>query len=175
MTGSRGSAAALGPPPHPGRAHRLGHPIGAGGAPIDPGRHQLYERALRLIAAVLRSASPGRVASGRPGSARARHALAAAAREALAERPERTLPELARELTVSPHHLSRVFSAITGQTISRHRMRLRTRAVLERLAAGEDDLVCLAADLGFTDQSHLYRVVRSETDVAPSVLRRLLS
>ena len=137
--------------------------------------HQLYERALRLIAAVLQSASPGRVASGSPGRARARHALAAAAREALAERPERTLPELARELTVSPHHLSRVFSAITGQTISRHRMRLRTRAVLERLAAGEDDLACLAADLGFTDQSHLYRVLRSETDVAPSVLRRLLS
>ena len=54
-------------------------------------------------------------------------------------------------------------------------MRLRTRAVLERLAAGEDDLARLAADLGFTDQSHLYRVVRSETDVAPAVLRRLLS
>ncbi len=64
---------------------------------------------------------------------------------------------------------------ITGQTISRHRMRLRTRAVLERLAAGEDDLARLAADLGFADQSHLYRVVRSETDVTPSVLRRLLS
>jgi len=137
--------------------------------------HQLYERALRLIAAVLESASPSRVASGSPGGARARHALAAAAREALAERPERTLTELARELTVSPHHLSRVFSAITGHTISRHRMRLRTRAVLERLAAGEDDLARLAADLGFTDQSHLCRVVRSESDVPPSVLRRLLT
>jgi AraC-like DNA-binding protein len=137
--------------------------------------HQLYERALRLIAAVLQSASRDRVASGSPGSAQARHALAAAAREALAERPERTLPELARELTVSPHHLSRVFSAITGNTISRHRMRLRTRAVLERLAAGEDDLARLAADLGFTDQSHLCRVMRSESDVPPSVLRRLLT
>jgi AraC-like DNA-binding protein len=137
--------------------------------------HQLYERALRLITAVLHSATPDRVASGSLGSARARHSLAAAAREALAERPERTLPELARELTVSPHHLSRVFSSITGRTISRHRMRLRTREVLERLAAGEDDLARLAADLGFTDQSHLYRVVRSETDVAPSALRRLLS
>jgi AraC-like DNA-binding protein len=137
--------------------------------------HQLYERVLRLIAAVLQSASPGRVASGSPGGARARHALAAAAREALAEHPDRTLTELARELTVSPHHLSRVFSAITGHTISRHRMRLRTRAVLERLAAGEDDLARLAADLGFTDQSHLCRVVRSESDVPPSVLRRMLT
>jgi hypothetical protein len=75
----------------------------------------------------------------------------------------------------SGHHLSRVFAAITGHTISRHRMRLRTRAVLERLAAGEDDLAPLAADLGFTDPSHLYRIVRPETGVAPSVLRRLLT
>ena len=138
-------------------------------------RHQLYERALRLIAAVLQSASPARVVSGGPDSERARYALAAAAREALAERPERTLTELARELTVSPHHLSRVFSAVTGHTISRHRMRLRTRAALERLAAGENNLARLAADLGFTDQSHLCRVVRSESDIPPSVVRRLLT
>ena len=138
-------------------------------------RHQLYERALRLITAVVESASPGRVASGSPGGARVRHALAAAAREALADRPERTLTELARELSVSPHHLSRVFSASTGHTISRHRMRLRTRAALERLAAGDNDLARLAADLGFADQSHLCRVVRSESGVPPSVLRRLLT
>jgi AraC-like DNA-binding protein len=138
-------------------------------------RHQLYERALRLITAVVESASPGRVASGSPGGARAHHALAAAAREALADRPERTLTELARELSVSPHHLSRVFSASTGHTISRHRMRLRTRAALERLAAGDNDLARLAADLGFADQSHLCRVVRSESGVPPSVLRRLLT
>ena len=137
--------------------------------------HQLYERALLLIAAVLESASPDRVASGSPAGARARHTLAAAAREALAEHPELTLTALARELAVSPHHLSRVFSAITGHTISRHRMRLRTRAVLERLAAGEDNLARLAADLGFTDQSHLCRVVRSEADIPPSVLRQLLT
>jgi AraC-like DNA-binding protein len=54
-------------------------------------------------------------------------------------------------------------------------MRLRTRAALERLAAGDNDLARLAADLGFTDQSHLCRVVRSESDVPPSVLRRLLT
>ena len=119
-------------------------------------RHQLYERALRLIAAVLQSASPARVVSGGPDSERARY-------------------ELARELTVSPHHLSRVFSAVTGHTISRHRMRLRTRAALERLAAGENNLARLAADLGFTDQSHLCRVVRSESDIPPSVVRRLLT
>ena len=43
----------------------------------------------------------------------------------------------ARALALSPHHLSRVFHASTGHTIARHRMRLRTRAALERLGRGE--------------------------------------
>jgi AraC-like DNA-binding protein len=135
---------------------------------------QLFEQALRLITAALESVQPARVESGHPPGVQARRALAAAAREALAERPQRSLPELAHELAVSPHHISRVFSAVTGHTISRHRIRLRTRAVLERLAAGEDNLARLAADVGLADQSHLYRIVRSETGTIPSVLRRLL-
>jgi AraC-like DNA-binding protein len=51
--------------------------------------------------------------------------------------PERSLPELAHELAISPHRLSRIFRSITGHTISRHRMRLRARAALERLTGGE--------------------------------------
>jgi AraC-like DNA-binding protein len=54
-------------------------------------------------------------------------------------------------------------------------MRLRTRAALERLAAGERELARLAADLGFADQSHLCRVVRSETGSVPSALRSALA
>jgi AraC-like DNA-binding protein len=78
-------------------------------------------------------------------------------------------------LAVSPHHLSRVFRSAVGHTISRHRMRLRVRGALERLAAGDDDLPRLAADLGFADQSHLWRVVRAETGRTPSALRHALA
>jgi AraC-like DNA-binding protein len=88
---------------------------------------------------------------------------------------EHSLPELARALAVSPHHLSRIFRSATGYTISRHRMRLRARSALERLAGGERDLARLAAELGFADQGHLCRVVRSETGRTPSALRQLLT
>jgi AraC-like DNA-binding protein len=54
-------------------------------------------------------------------------------------------------------------------------MRLRVRAALERLAGGERSLARLAADLGFADQSHLCRVIRSETGHTPSALRRALA
>jgi AraC-like DNA-binding protein len=132
------------------------------------------ERALELAARALEGASPERVASGRPATARARRALADGVREALAERPERSLTELADELAVSPHHLSRVFHAQTGHTIARHRMRLRARTALERLAGGESELARLAAELGFADQAHLTRVLRAETGTTPSALRAAL-
>ena len=151
--------------------HRL--LLGAARRGADP--DELFERAVVLAARTLEQADPRRVASGRPATARARRAIADGAREALAAAPERTLPELARALTVSPHHLSRVFRSITGQTISRHRMRLRARAAMERLADGERDLARLAAELGFADQSHLCRVLRSETDRTPAALRAALA
>jgi AraC-like DNA-binding protein len=132
------------------------------------------ERALNLAARVLEAADARRVASGRPAGERARRALADAAREALAERPDHSLPELARLLAVSPHHLSRVFHAQTGHTIARHRMRLRARAAMDRLSAGETELARLAAELGFADQSHLTRVVRAETGRTPSALRAVM-
>jgi AraC-like DNA-binding protein len=138
----------------------------------DP--HELVERAIALAARALEQDDPRPVAAGRPATATARGALVAEAREALAADPQRSLPHLARELAVSPHHLSRVFSSATGTTISRHRIRLRVRAALERVAGGDLNLARLAADLAFTDQSHLCRAVRSETGQTPSVLRRLL-
>ena len=139
----------------------------------DP--HEVVERGIVLAARALEQDDPRPVAAGRPATARARRALVAGTREALAADPGRSLPQLARELAVSPHHLSRIFSAATGTTISRHRLRLRVRAALERLAGGERNLARLAAELGFADQSHLCRAVRSETRRTPSALRRLLA
>jgi AraC-like DNA-binding protein len=136
--------------------------------------HEVAERALELAAAALASANPRPVASGRPATARARTALADGAREVLTEDPERSLVEVAEAMAVSPHHLSRVFRAVTGSTLARHRMRLRTRAALERLGGGDEDLARVAADTGFADQSHLCRVVRRELGHTPSALRRLL-
>ncbi|HEY7074868.1 MAG TPA: AraC family transcriptional regulator [Solirubrobacteraceae bacterium] len=137
--------------------------------------HELVERTVGLAAAVLERADPRRVAAGRPATVRGRRALADGAREALAADPDRPLSELARAVAVSPHHLTRVFRALTGHTIARHRMRLRTRAALERLAAGERDLARLAAELGFADQSHMCRVLRGETGRTPAALRAALA
>jgi len=135
----------------------------------DP--HELSERSLGLIACTLAQRDPRRAASGRATTATARRALADGVREALAADRERSLPELARELSVSPHHLSRVFRSVTGYTVSRHRIRLRARDAIERLAGGEQSLARVAADTGFADACHLSRVLRHETGHTPAALR----
>jgi AraC-like DNA-binding protein len=114
------------------------------------------------------------VSSGRPSTVLTRRRVVDETREALSEDPKADLVELARRVAVSPHHLSRVFKAETGETISRYRNRLRIRLALERLAEGEPRLARLAADLGFADQAHLARVVRQELGVTPSLLREHL-
>jgi AraC-like DNA-binding protein len=136
--------------------------------------HEALERALLLLRVMLRGESGGPRATT-PAAARAHCALADTAREALSADPDCSLSELAQMLAVSPWHLSRVFSACTGQTLARHRLRARTRRALERLAGGEQDLARLAAEVGFADQSHLCRVIRRETGTTPRALRRALA
>jgi len=150
--------------------HRL--VLAAARGPVD--EHALFERSLLLVARMLEQHDPGPVGSGRPSSARARAALVEDARELLAADPLRSLTDLAGEVAASPHHLSRIFRQATGHTISTHRIRLRVRAALERLAAGDNDLAQLAAELGFTDQSHLTRSMRAETRATPGALRSAL-
>jgi AraC-like DNA-binding protein len=153
------------------RHRRLLATVRRGGNDVDA----LGEAAVALAADALAAADAAHVASGRPATARQRAALVDGVRERLAGDPSWTLPELAAALAVSPHHLSRIFRAHSGETISRHRMRIRTRLALERLADGERDLAWLAADTGFVDQSHLCRVLRSETAQTPSALRAALA
>jgi AraC-like DNA-binding protein len=95
-------------------------------------------------------------------------------RERLTADPRTSLLALARHVAVSPYHLSRVFAAETGQTISSYRNCLRARIVLEHVANGDRSLARVAADLGFADHAHLTRVVRREAGAPPSSLRELL-
>jgi AraC-like DNA-binding protein len=141
----------------------------AGSSSADP--FELTERALLLVADVLERARPAGTGAGRPSTVAARRRAVEDAREALTADPRLGVRDLARAVAVSPHHLSRIFAAHTGESISRYRNRIRVRLALERLAGGETSLARLAADLGFADQAHLTRVVRAHLGRPPSHLR----
>jgi AraC-like DNA-binding protein len=138
------------------------------GPRIEPTRHE--ERVLDLVTSVLAAGVPKRVAAGRPATQHARRRVASDAREALAHDPALGLLDLARLVAVSPHHLSRVFRAEVGVSISTYRRRLRLRAALERI--GEGGLARVAADAGFADHAHLTREMRALLGTTPSALQR---
>ncbi len=123
--------------------------------------------AVALLVSVLSRRVPSRLA--RPSTAAARRSLAADAREALAIDPSLGLVELGRLVGSSPHHLSRVFRAEVGVSISRYRRELRLRRALDGL---DGSLARVAADAGFSDHAHLSREARALLGVTPSELRR---
>ena len=111
----------------------------------------------------------------RPATATVHRRLVAAAREALAAaRFALGLEEIAALVNCSPHHLSRVFRAVTGETLTAYRNRMRIRAVLADVQDGAGSLRTLAADYGFADQAHLTRAVRRQLGHPPSAVRRML-
>jgi AraC-like DNA-binding protein len=135
---------------------------------------EVRERAIGLVFRALGPATDSGPWPRRQKTARAHFKLAQEARGLLAAEPNLSLGELASVLSVSPHHLSRVFRAQIGHPVARQRIRLRVRAALERISEGDSDLARVAADAGFSDQSHLCRAVRSEMNTTPSALREIL-
>jgi AraC-like DNA-binding protein len=132
---------------------------------------ELAERVASLVATVRSRSGRRRARPARLATAAARRRTVDSAREAIAADPSVGLVELADLVATSPHHLSRIFRAETGETISRYRNRVRVRLTLERLAQGDRRLARIAAELGFADQAHLARVFRSEVGATPSALR----
>lgn len=132
---------------------------------------ELAERVVRLVVGLRPARRP-------PGAALLPHGrrVVDAARELLVDDPASTsLSGLAARVGVSRSHLSRVFRQDTGETLTRFRNRLRVRAALDRIEAGEPSLARLAADLGYADHAHLTRALRAEVGHTPSAIRRLLA
>jgi AraC-like DNA-binding protein len=108
--------------------------------------------------------------------ARADRSVVAEARDAIigGDPAAESLASLAVSLHVSPGLLSRYFSRVLGMSVTRYRNSVRVGHVLDRLADGEESLATLSSDLGFADQAHLCRTVRTHLGYTPSAVRRIL-
>jgi AraC-like DNA-binding protein len=138
-------------------------------------RFEVDERLAQLVGALAECAAPGRF-TARRSTTRANHRrVVQDAREAIIADPTGAdFGDLAETLGHSRFHVSRVFSQVTGMTLSQFRNRVRIAIAFERLADGPENLAVLSADLGFVDQSHLSRVVRANTGERLSALRNRL-
>jgi len=81
------------------------------------------------------------------------------------------LDTMAREVGYSTHHLSRLFKQVTGETISRRRIRLRLAYAVSEIVEGSDDLAKVAVESGFYDHSHMTETFRSHLGLRPSEIK----
>jgi AraC-like DNA-binding protein len=130
------------------------------------------ETAAELVARAIRglAAPSGR----RAATQRDRAELAEAAKDLLLARlaEPMALGALARELHVSPFHLTRVFREQTGRTLTAYLHDLRLRVAVDRI--GEESLSRIAADLGYASPSHFTDRFRAAFGAPPSQLRNLM-
>jgi len=135
-------------------------------------RFEIDERLAQLVGALTERGAKGRF-SARRSTTRANHRrMVQEVREAIIADPaDADFGDLAQAVGHTRFHVSRIFSRVTGMTLSQFRNRVRVAIALERLADGHKSLAILSADLGFVDQSHLSRVVRANTGERLSALR----
>ncbi len=83
------------------------------------------------------------------------------------------LDALARTAGLSPSHLSRIFKAQTGVSITRFRNQRRLERFMVLYGRGRRTTALAAAlGAGFGSYAQFYRVLRAETGQAPTALRR---
>jgi AraC-like DNA-binding protein len=83
------------------------------------------------------------------------------------------LDALARTAGLSPSHLSRIFKAQTGVSITRYRNQRRLERFMALYGHGHRTTALAAAlEAGFGSYAQFYRVLRAETGRAPTALRR---
>src|SRR6185437_8310287 len=102
-----------------------------------------------------------------------RRALAAAARTRIDAAPgaPNRIRDLAIALGVSPFHLAHVFRAESGLSIHQYVLRVRMRAAVSRLEAGEANISRLALDLGFSSHSHFTAAFQRYVGASPAAVR----
>jgi AraC family transcriptional regulator len=85
-----------------------------------------------------------------------------------------TLEELGSVVQYSPFHLARRFRQATGQTLHQYVTSRRLAKAQALIAATDLPLHQIAAQAGFSDQSHLSNAYRKAYGCAPSAVRRNL-
>ena len=87
---------------------------------------------------------------------------------------ELNLDRIAAEAAVSPSQLCRAFRRFRGKSIGDCILGLRIQAVCRRLAETSMPLREVAAEVGFTDQSHMTNVFRRAIGSSPGAYRRTM-
>jgi AraC family transcriptional regulator len=85
------------------------------------------------------------------------------------------LSQVAAEAGVHPVHVARVCRRIQGRTLGEWIQRLRVQCACQLLSQPGVSISQIATEAGFSDQSHLTRMMRRYACTTPARLRRMLA
>lgn len=86
-----------------------------------------------------------------------------------------TVSELATVAAVSPTHFTRLFKQQTGESPHRYVRDRRLDRAEELIVRTQLPIAAIAAAVGFSDQSHLNRVMRAQRGLTPGQLRNSIT
>jgi AraC-like DNA-binding protein len=88
---------------------------------------------------------------------------------------ELTLDRLAEELSVSPWHLSHIFSRHTGTTISAYITDVRMRRAADLVTGTHQPLKEIASRVGYSDEFYFSKVFKRHFGLPPGAFRRTMA
>lgn len=108
-------------------------------------------------------------------TSKAHRRLAVAAQELLAHSYDQplTLDQIAKQLAVSPYHLSRLFRKQVGCTLHQFREQFRLRMAHLRIGDYADNLTQLALDVGYANHSHFTAAFHRTFGFPPSQWQKI--
>lgn len=83
-----------------------------------------------------------------------------------------SLPALSERFSISASHLSRLFKAVCGESVSDYITKIRIEAADTLLRQTNYSTSAIAELLNFTDASHFSHAFRRQTGMSPSVYRK---
>ena len=84
---------------------------------------------------------------------------------------ELTLEQIAAQVRMSPHYLTRAFGAVTGRSLMRYVRSRRLTEAAKRLANGAPDILQLAMDAGYGSHEAFTRAFRDQFGFTPEQVR----
>lgn len=87
----------------------------------------------------------------------------------------REVSDYAKELNLSPTHLSRILKRVTGKTASEWICEVMTNEIKLRLHNPDKSIQAIAEELNFSDQASLSKFFKRNTGESPSTYRNELS
>jgi AraC family transcriptional regulator len=83
------------------------------------------------------------------------------------------LSQIANQIGIHPVHLAKTFRRFEGVTVGEYIRRLRIDAAQNKLMAGDEPIVAIALECGFSDQTHFTRVFKKLVGMTPARFRKI--